>query len=71
MVVQARYEGGVFRPVTSVNLPDGTLVEVSIPGSEPERRSVKEFEFCGMWRDRGDMPDGLTYVNRLRERNRS
>lgn len=70
-VVRARYQGGVFKPVTTVDLPDGTVVEVSVPGQEPARRSVREFEFCGMWRDRDDIPDGVSYVNRLREQNRS
>jgi predicted DNA-binding antitoxin AbrB/MazE fold protein len=68
MVVQAKYEAGVFKPVTRVDLPEGTVVEVSVPGEEPRRRSVREFDFCGMWKDREDIPDGVTYVNRLRER---
>ena len=68
MVVQARYEAGLFKPATRVDLPEGTVVEVSVPGGEPTRRSVREFDFCGMWKDREDIPDGVTYVNRLRER---
>ncbi|MBM3747484.1 MAG: DUF104 domain-containing protein [Acidobacteria bacterium] len=71
MVVQAKYEAGVFKPVTRVDLPEGTVVEVSVPGEEPTRRSVRESDFCGMWKDREDIPDGVTYVNRLRERDGS
>jgi predicted DNA-binding antitoxin AbrB/MazE fold protein len=61
----------VFKPLTKVDLPDGTVVAVSVPGEEPGRRSVREFEFCGMWRDREDIADGVSYVNRLREQKRS
>jgi len=71
MVVQARLEAGVFKPLTTVDLPEGTVVEVSVPGAEPARLSVREFDFCGMWKDREDIPDGVTYVNRQRTRSAS
>jgi predicted DNA-binding antitoxin AbrB/MazE fold protein len=71
MTVPAKYENGVFRPLGQVHLEEGTLVEVVVParlrssGARP--RSVREFEFCGMWQDRDDMADSVGYINRLRE----
>jgi hypothetical protein len=39
--------------------------------AEPEpagkRRSLKDLPFCGMWKDRTDIGDGVDYVNRLRD----
>jgi hypothetical protein len=31
-----------------------------------KRRSIKDLPFYGMWADRDDIVDGLTYVNTLR-----
>ena len=69
MTIAARYEDGVFKPLEDVNLANGTRVEVHVPGEAPRRqpKSVREFAAFGMWADRDDIPDGVTYVNRLRE----
>ncbi len=69
MTIAAKYEDGVFKPLEEVKLTEGTRVEVHVPGKEPRRRpkSVREFAAYGMWADRDDIPDGVTYVNRLRE----
>ncbi len=69
MTIAARYEDGVFKPLEDVKLAEGTMVEVQVPGEQPRRRpkSVREFAAFGMWADRDDIPDGVTYVNRLRE----
>ena len=70
MMIPAKYENGVFRPLDDVNILDGTVVEVYVPaGSESSTRpprSVRDFAFCGMWKDREDMADSVAYVNRLR-----
>ena len=68
MTIPAKYENGVFKPLEDVKLTEGTRVEVHIPGEQPRRRpkSVREFAAFGMWADRDDIPDGVTYVNRLR-----
>ena len=50
---------------------DGTIVEVRTPAGKKKRRSVREFSFAGMWKNRKDIPDGLDYVNRLRENPRA
>jgi predicted DNA-binding antitoxin AbrB/MazE fold protein len=69
MTIPAKYENGVFKPLEDVKLTEGTRVEVHIPGEQLRRRpkSVREFAAFGMWADRDDIPDGVTYVNRLRE----
>src|ERR1039457_2145798 len=58
-------------PLENVENWEGTIVEVRLPSpSRPGagRRSVREFAFAGMWRDRADMADRLEYVNRLERR---
>ena len=70
MTISAKYEDGVFRPLDAVLIEEGTVVEVYIPagtqraGQRP--RSVRDFAFCGMWKDREEMADSVAYVNRLR-----
>jgi len=68
MTIAAKYEDGVFKPLEEVKLTEGTRVEVHV-AEQPHRRSksVREFAAFGMWADREDIPDGVTYVNRLRE----
>ena len=70
MTISAKYENGVFRPLDAVLIEEGTVVEVHIP-ADPQRagqrpRSVRDFAFCGMWKDREEMADSVAYVNRLR-----
>jgi predicted DNA-binding antitoxin AbrB/MazE fold protein len=69
MTITAKYEDGVFKPLEEVKLAEGTRVEVLVPGEEPRSRpkSVREFAAFGMWADREDIPDGVTYVNRYRQ----
>jgi predicted DNA-binding antitoxin AbrB/MazE fold protein len=68
MTIAAKYEDGVFKPLEEVKLAEGARVEVHV-AEQPRRRpeSVREFAAFGMWADREDIPDGVTYVNRLRE----
>ena len=52
-----------------MKLTEGTRVEVHVaeqPAPKP-RKSVRDLPIFGMWADRDDIPDGVTYVNRLRE----
>lgn len=71
MVIKARYENGVFRPLEDVPAKEGTIAEVYLPGEKREEkkkpRSVKELGVYGMWAGREDIPDGLEYVNRIRK----
>ena len=70
MTIAAKYEDGVFKPLEDVKLTEGTRVEVHV-GEAAERppfpKSLRELAAFGMWADRDDIPDGMTYVNRLRE----
>jgi len=70
MTIPAKYENDVFRPLENVQIKEGTVVEVLVP-AEPEpagkRRSIKDLQFYGMWKDRKDIADGVAYVNKLRD----
>jgi hypothetical protein len=53
----------------SVAIKEGTVVEAHVPDDSKvgrKRRSIKDLPFYGMWADRDDIVDGLTYVNTLR-----
>jgi len=68
MTIRAKYENGVFRPLADVTIQGGTVVEVNVPeAAVPSLKSIREFGLAGMWADRDDIPDGVTYVNRLRD----
>jgi len=68
MTIAAKYEDGVFKPLEDVKLVEGTRVEVHVAEQSRRRsKSVRDFAAFGMWADREDIPDGVTYVNRLRE----
>lgn len=68
MVIAAKYEDGVFKPLEAVTLAEGVRADVHV-ADQPRRRprSMREFAAFGMWADREDIPDGVTYVSRLRE----
>ncbi|HEV7798164.1 MAG TPA: antitoxin family protein [Pyrinomonadaceae bacterium] len=67
MVIEAKYENGVFKPVGKINLEEGTVVEIHINRGLTSRRalSIRELGFAGMWDDRSDITDGVSYVNSL------
>lgn len=71
MVIKARYENGVFRPLEDVPVKEGTVAEVYLPGervSKGRRRPpLKDSPLFGMWADREDIGDGVEYVNRIRK----
>jgi predicted DNA-binding antitoxin AbrB/MazE fold protein len=68
MVIEAKYENGVFRPLSKVKLKEGTLVEIHVDREETQGRaqSIRELGFAGMWANRVDIKDGVCYVNCLR-----
>ena len=66
MTIPAKYEKGVFRPLEEVTLEEGTQVDVYVP-SRPRPKSIRELGICGMWADRDDIGDGVSYVNRMRD----
>lgn len=70
MTIPAKYENGVFRPLETVQIKEGTVVEVYVPTEQNavvQRPSIKDLPFFGMWKDREDIGDGVEYVNRIRE----
>jgi hypothetical protein len=70
MTVTAKYQDGVFKPLEDVNISEGTIVEVQVPshakGLRLKARSVGDFAFFGMWKDRTDIGDSVEYISRLR-----
>ena len=70
MTIAAKYENGVFKPLEDVNINEGTIVEVRLPSRdsrrEPKARSVGDFAFFGMWKERTDIRDSVEYINHLR-----
>ncbi len=70
MTIAAKYEGGVFKPLESVTINEGTIVEVRVPSCadrlKAKSRSVRDLAFYGIWRDRADIGDSVEYVSKLR-----
>ena len=69
MTIPAKYENGVFRPLEEVEIKDGTVVDIHVLSENVpvrRRRSIKDLPFFGMWADREDITDGVSYVNALR-----
>jgi predicted DNA-binding antitoxin AbrB/MazE fold protein len=69
MVIEAKYENGVFKPLGKIRLKEGTMVEIHVnSGSTAEKAlSLRELGFAGIWADRADIKDGVSYVNSLRD----
>ena len=73
MTIPAKYENGVFKPLHDIDMQEGTLVEVLVPGERAaglKRPSIRELGFAGMWADRDDIKSGVDYEDSLRERPR-
>ncbi len=70
MTITAKFEGGVFKPLEDVTINEGTIVEVRVPSYaallKGKSRSVRDFAFYGMWKDRTDLGDGAEYISTLR-----
>jgi predicted DNA-binding antitoxin AbrB/MazE fold protein len=73
MVIEAKYEKGVFRPLGKIKLKEGTVVEIHVSREQTARKalSIRELGFAGMWSDRADIKDGVSYVNSLRNNPRT
>ena len=69
MVIEAKFENGVFKPIGEVKLEEGTTVEIHINHEKTNERStsIRDLGFAGMWADREDITDGVSYINRLRK----
>jgi hypothetical protein len=68
MTINAKNEDGEFKPVGGVSISEVTLVEVCIPSHADDiknkARSIADFGFHGMWKDRTGIGDGVEYVNK-------
>ncbi|MBV9507785.1 MAG: antitoxin family protein [Acidobacteriia bacterium] len=69
MTIPAKYKKGVFKPLGGVQLAEGTRVEVHVPelAAPTEPQSLRDSPIFGMWADREDIPDGVTYEDRMRQ----
>ena len=70
MTINAKYEDGVFKPLEDVTIDEGTVVEVRVPAYferlRAKSRSVGDFAFYGMWKDRSEIGDSVEYIKNLR-----
>jgi len=68
MTIPAKYEDGVFKPLEAVKLTEGTRVQVYVSAEAASERpkSVPDWPIFGMWADRDDIPDGVSYEDRIR-----
>ena len=63
--LKVKFKNGEFSPITPVNgIGEGETVEVIL------KKSIKDLEFVGMWKDRDDIKSGLEYVKKVRAWNR-
>jgi len=73
--IRVKYEDGVFKPLEKPRkLKEGAIGEVHVDDVHIEatrkRPSVRSSEFFGLWKNRKDMDDGLSYVRTLRSKAR-
>ena len=70
LTISAKYENGVFKPLGDVSIVEGTIVEIRLPSRadrlKGKTRSVGDFAFYGMWKDRTDIGDSVEYISNLR-----
>ena len=65
--IKVKYEKGFFRPLQSTEtIEEGAVGEVRLRGKNG-RSSVRSSEFFGLWKNRKDIKDGLSYVRKLRD----
>jgi len=69
MTIAAKYENGVFKPLETVALTEGTRVELQVRTNPVPTgaKSVRDWPIFGMWADRDDVPDGIIYEDRIRK----
>ena len=65
MTIVAKYEDGVFKPLEDVKLAEGTTVEVHVLSDT--QTPMRDLPVFGMWADRDDIADGVTYEDRIRK----
>ncbi len=73
--IRVKYEDGVFKSLEKPRkLKEGAIGEVHVDEVHIEttskRPSVRSSEFFGLWKNRKDMGDGLSYVRNLRSKSK-
>jgi predicted DNA-binding antitoxin AbrB/MazE fold protein len=73
--IRVKYEDGVFKPLKRLRkLKEGAIGEVYLDEAQIERTrkrtSMRSSEFFGLWKNRRDMGDGVSYVRALRSKSR-
>ena len=71
MIIRAVYRGGVLKPATQLNLPEGTTVEVRITSASPEPAAAPSAfgRLAGIWQhlaesELAQLEQGLTDIRR-------
>lgn len=68
--IPVKYEKGVFIPLETLQeIDEGVIGEVHIKEAD-KVEAIKSFPFFGLWKDREDISDGLSYVRNLRDQQR-
>ena len=71
MVIKAKYERGVFRPLERVKgIETGEIIGLSLSTIKKAGKDVKS-KFFGIWKNRKDIKSGLDYVRKIRQWNRT
>jgi len=61
MEIKAKFEGGELSFLTEIKgLKEGEIVELTL------KKKISNLGFIGMWKDREDIKDGISYVNKVR-----
>jgi predicted DNA-binding antitoxin AbrB/MazE fold protein len=67
--IRVRFENGVFKPLEEMEpIQEGTIGEVHVEKMVARRPSIRSSEFFGLWKDRKDIKDGLSYTRKLRRK---
>jgi predicted DNA-binding antitoxin AbrB/MazE fold protein len=65
--IKVKFEKGVFKPIEETDeIEEGTIGKVYVE----ENPSVRSTEFFGLWKNRKEIKDGLSYVKELRSKSR-
>ena len=69
--IRVKFENGVFKPLERIDtIEEGIIAEVRVTETRTRRPSVRSSEFFGLWKDRQDIKDGLSYTRELRSKAR-
>lgn len=70
-VIAVKYENGIFIPIEPIQgLAEGGLGKVYISEAFETAEAIKSSQFFGLWKDREEIEDGMSYVRNLRAKQR-